>query len=196
MRNGLLAFLLIATQQCYASWLYVDAGLLGHNAFYRVSQQSDGSKTLLGTVYLPQAGVTLRWCVETLCFLPRASYSLLSLRTLGLTDSNEQAFSSVLLSAGYVSVEASPFFDIHAGPGLMSYTIQGKGGSSTLKNGTTEDRFANPGRTVTTQSFFLGAGFGVHVDRIRVDLDFILGAPFSSTRATWNVLMSMGLGIL
>lgn len=183
----LFALLLSEQSNAYtANHWWAGLGYYSENALNEVANNAEGETGLLGTVNYP---LTFKydWAMVGNWFLaPQLNYTLFPRETKG--SGAKVTITHLVFNFGQ---NAADGFDWSFGPGIFRETIQGKGGTVTLNNGTGTSTFGNPGRTVTIQKLTLDVGGSYVSGRLHYGLDLYFIAPFSSKERTQNLMFSI-----
>lgn len=153
-------------------------GLLNQNAFFRVTDSSDASPSLLGPNYFPLQARTFV-PVSNLLFSPRLAYTPLARKT-----ADEAAEASILLLSLPFTFAMSQDgkWDWSAGLGYQIYTLKGKGGYKVLNNSTGTATFARPGRTSRANTLNIELGFGYNQNKWRYEVELFTNSLLGDKR--------------
>ncbi|AZZ36349.1 hypothetical protein CIK05_05940 [Bdellovibrio sp. qaytius] len=168
-----------------ANHWWVGLGYYSENALNKVATDATGKTGFLGTANYPlivkyDLAAWQSWFVA-----PQLNYTLLPRETKG--NGAKVTLTHLVFNIGQ---NTSSDFEWSFGPGILRETIQGKGGTTTLNNGTGTSTFANPGRTVSIHKITLDVGGALTSGRMRYGLDLYFVAPFSSKERTQNLMLS------
>ncbi len=186
---ALLAALLSSSAQA------ADSGtvFLGVGAFFQNSMKTTtsptASKSLLGTMYVPELSVSAQLGDASGYFYPTIGYTF-----LGKTGADGIKKRILTVSVPY----AFPIWesvDLKLGIGAMLYRVGGAGEARVLNSGASTSTFYQPGTTQTSRALFLttGLGFALSSD-VRFDFDLIVTGALSSRRAL-NLAARFGIGV-
>jgi hypothetical protein len=87
-------------------------------------------------------------------------------------------------------------FDVEAGPVLMYYTLQGKGGTAVLNNGNGTSTFVLPGTWQTSKTLALQTGAGYSFGANKINLDLITEALLSNSRRQYDLMLTYTYNLL
>ena len=161
-------------------------GYYSENALNKVANEASGKTGLLGTPNYPFI-VRYDYALTSSWFLaPQLNYTLLPRETKG--KGAKVTLTHIVFNFGQNTANG---LEWTFGPGILRETIQGKGGTTVLSNGTGSSTFANPGRTVSVQKVTLDIGGAIIAGRLRYGLDLYFVAPFSSKERTQNLMFSI-----
>lgn len=83
-------------------------------------------------------------------------------------------------------------WDWFVGPGFMRRTVEGKGGTTTLSNGTGTATFALPGESSSSQLITFNTGASYNVNDHRWGADLIIEGLFSGGKRSMSFMVSYG----
>ncbi|MES2803497.1 MAG: hypothetical protein V4654_13470 [Bdellovibrionota bacterium] len=161
-------------------------GYYSENAINEVANNPEGKTGFFGTANYP---LTFKydWAMTQSWFLaPQLNYTLFPRETKG--KGAKVTLTHIVFQFGQNTASG---LEWSFGPGILRETIQGKGGTTTLNNGTGTSTFANPGRTVSIHKITLDVGGAIISGRVRYGLDLYFVAPFSSKERTQNLMLSV-----
>jgi hypothetical protein len=176
---SIVSFLLFAPAWAEASQntFGLGAEYYNQNAFGRITKSDSGSASSSGVVSYPVQIRYSYYISPTWFVAPQLSRTLLPRESADKATKTTMTHLSFNLGS---SVWGFQSWEWSAGPGIISYTIKGKGGIKTLNNGTSTSDFALPSRSVTVNNYTFNLGTAVNFDHSRLALQFINEALGSS----------------
>lgn len=161
----------------------IGIGYHSRNALNRLSAKADGSKSLLGVTSFPLV-LQYDWnFYESYFVAPQLHYTLLPQEA---TDkSTKTTMTHILFPIGMNFFESSDnAAEWFVGPGIVQYSMKGKGGIKTLNNGTGTSSFAVPGREVKIRNITLNMGLAYNFSVHRTAFTLIVENAALSSRHT------------
>jgi phosphotransferase system glucose/maltose/N-acetylglucosamine-specific IIC component len=177
-------FIFINANAFVASTGTVGVGYYSQNAINKISTSKTGSTGFLGSPTYPLL-FKYDWAFGMDWFFsPQLSYTLLP------HESADGATKTTIMNMIFAFGKNSTDWDWSFGPGLISYSAKGSGGSKVLSNGTSTSTFALPGRSVTAQSISSNLGFGYNLSQSRIGFDLIIENLLSSKKRSESFMLS------
>jgi hypothetical protein len=187
----LLSLLLITQNDAHAEprrSAYLGAGLILQN-MGEVTNNINGSTNLSGSQSLAIIG-SARIGGSSWLLAPAVTFM-----PINTTDSDNGSYKNITTLAFSIA-KRFDWLELRAGPGVFWYAINGRGGTVTLDNGNDTAIFYKPINSASSRLFMLQGGLGVEFSKIRTDLDTWIVEAFSSSRRSFNMLISVSYGVL
>jgi hypothetical protein len=170
--------------------VYLGAGAIGHDAGKVATDATSSSKPILGDIYTHATLMT---------FLKVSDFWDLSgdfHYAIPYKKSPEGGETSTIFGGGLrVFYRITNGLDVHLGPGVQFYQINGNGGTVSLNNGSGSSTFAIPSGSSTSRILYLDTGLGVSFGQIRLDSLVLISNLFSSNRRAISPVLNLSVGL-
>lgn len=164
---------------------YGGLGFLSYNMM-KTTTAVNGEINTLGPSYYPLEARYFWEISSGSFFSPRFAYTFPQLLPKKTPDGG--ATTSILLfSLPYTSTFGSSW-DWTAGIGILSYIVQGNGGTKDLPNGNVFTPFALPARTSSSRSITWEFGIGYSYESWRFEFETLVTSPLGDRR-TFNFIL-------
>lgn len=165
---------------------YLGVGYFSENSLGRITQKPSGQKSsVFGTITYPLL-LKYDWKIGTdFFFSPQLTYTIFNRKSAG--DSAEVQIWHLMLPFGKNFSFSN--FDWFVGPGWLSRSIKGAGGTTELNNGGSVSTFALPGRVVASKVITWNAGISYNTNPHRFAFDLMVEGMASSKR-TFDMMFS------
>ena len=196
--SALAALLLLASTTAFAppahafqrSAFYLGFGLLSENSIGKITNTIDGKPSVLGTSSYPLF-LKYDWEIGRDSYLsPSLAYTLVPRKAQG----EAADITTWHLSLPYGSNMGRGGWDWSFGPGILSRSSKGKGGTVQLNNGSGMSTFGLPDRSVETKTLTLTGGVGYSKKAHRVSFDLITEG-LASSRRSFNLFLAYGYNL-
>lgn len=184
----------LAMALCAPAWafrnnaFYAGVGYFSQNSLNHVADKPSGDSGFLGATSYP-LNLKYDWGVNFDWFLAaQLSYTLLPRSSADNSAKTTMMHISFPIGQNFAD-RMSSHWEWSVGPGVIRYTTQGSGGTTTLNNGTSTAVFALPGRSSTIQNITLNGGLAWNVGTSRLGLDLIMEGAMSDKRSE-NLMFS------
>lgn len=151
---------------------YLGVGLLSENSLGKITASPDGKASTLGTANYPLL-LKYDWALKGDRYLsPSFAYTLIPRKTQGDVADVTTWHLHLPFGMNFGRGRGGGGWDWSFGPGILSRTQKGKGGTVQLNNGSGTSTFGVPGRSVETRTLTLtgGLGYTSHAHRLSCDL--------------------------
>lgn len=161
---------------------YGGVGYFSQNSLNRVANKPSGDAGFLGTSMYAlnlkyDIGISYDWYLAG-----RFSITPIARESAGDSAKNTMMHFYFPIGQNFADRGFSGW-EWFVGPGLIRYTIQGKGGTTVLSNGTGTATFGLPGKSATVQNVTLNTGLAWNLENSRFGLDVIVEGAMSDKRS-------------
>jgi hypothetical protein len=171
-----------------AKHVYLGLGLFNHNTGRYATEKTGKTGSSLSSTYttINLTGKIPLWINWN--FSPTIGYTPFYKK---LANDNE---TSRLIPIAFRIERKLSIFEAHAGPGILIYSVGGKGGTTVLSNGTSTATFGLPTETRSSKLWLLDLGAGIDAFSTKLAFDVMITGLSSSRRAI-NLGLSLSYGI-
>lgn len=157
----------------------IGIGYLAENSMGRITKTTSGQpNAMIGTTTFPLI-LKYDWSLNSNWFLsPSLAYTILDRDTAG--GSSKVNLWHLVFAFG--ENFSSGQWDWYVGPGLLSRTIKGSGGTTVLSNGNGTATFSLPGRSSTSRVMTINTGISYSFDNSRLGFELISEGLLSDKR--------------
>lgn len=167
----------------------VGVGYLSENALGKTTTSPNSSPGFLGAASYP-LNFKYDWNMNFNWFAsPQMTFTLFPRSSAG--GSAKVTTLHFVLPFG-TNLGTSAEWDWFVGPGLMRRTVEGKGGTTVLSNGTGTATFAMPGESSSSQTITFNTGTSYNWEDHRFALDLIIDGMMSGRKRSMSFMLSYG----
>lgn len=165
--------------------IYLGFGVLSENSIGKITNTIDGKPSTLGTSTYPLL-FKFDWSIAGDSYVsPSLAYTVVPRKAQG--DAAE--ITTYHLSIPYGSNFGSGRWDWSFGPGILSRSFKGAGGTVQLNNGSGMSTFGLPDRTVDTKTLTLTGGLGYSTRTHRFSFD-VITEGLATNRRAFNLFLA------